>query len=515
MTRLGTSRSWFSALVLVTSAVGCGGSSNEPLTPAQPFKGVTIAAAAIGDPAILPTLIAQRGEWSANRGAEVTIRETPIDPRSTEGVDVLLFRGDRLGELVDAGILVDLPESVTRAPAAPASQANGSQNEPPAAALPDPLQFADVVPAYRDQVTKYGSARLGLPYGGSALVLAYHRDAFEREANREAAKDAKLDLKPPETWEQFDALAKFFHGRDWDQDGKPQSGVALALGSDPDGVADATYLARAASLGQHHDQYSFLFDADSMTPRIDSPPFVEALQGLTALKAFGPPDIASFDAKAARRAFGNREAAMLIDRAERVASWGDGKAIGVARLPGSERVFDPSRNQFEPASPPNRPSYLPDGGGWLVGVTSSAKGPKREAAIDFAKYLIGPEVASRVRADPDFPMLAVRTALLSQGPPDSRASLGVDARQWSDAVIQTLRAPRVIPGLRIPDAEGYLADLARGRAAVLQGEPARSALQGVARAWNDRSQRRGVKRQLWHYRRSLNSLTTTPEPPSP
>jgi multiple sugar transport system substrate-binding protein len=112
-------------------------------------------------------------------------------------------------------------------------------------------------------------------------------------------------------------------------------------------------------------------------------------------------------------------------------------------------------------------------------------------------------------------MLAVRTALLSQGPPDSRASLGVDARQWSDAVIQTLRAPRVIPGLRIPDAEGYLADLARGRAAVLQGEPARSALQGVARAWNDRSQRRGVKRQLWHYRRSLNSLTTTPEPPAP
>ncbi len=59
--------------------------------------------------------------------------------------------------------------------------------------------------------------RLGLPYGGSALVLAYHRDAFEHEANQAAAKNLSFALKPPETWEQFDALAKFFQGRDWAQ----------------------------------------------------------------------------------------------------------------------------------------------------------------------------------------------------------------------------------------------------------------------------------------------------------
>ncbi|AGA27555.1 ABC transporter substrate-binding protein [Singulisphaera acidiphila] len=510
MTRLGTPRSRFVMLVLLIGTVGCGGSANAPKAPDQPFKGVTIVAAAIGDPGILPTLTAQRGEWSANRGAEVTIREKPVDPRS-EGVDVFLFRGDRLGELVDGGLLADLPEAVTRPPVPrEPRQGEESSGDRPA----DPLQFSDLVPAYRDQVIKYGGVRLGLPYGGSALVLAYHRDAFESETNLAAAKEAGFVLKPPETWEQFDTLAKFFHGRDWAQDGKPRSGVALALGPDPEGVGDATYLARAASLGQHHDQYSFLFDADSMAPRIDSPPFVEALQGLTALKAYGPSAIESFDIKAARRAFGGREAAMLIDRAENVASWGDGKSIGVARLPGSERVFDPSRNQFEPASPPNRPSYLPYGGGWLVGVSAAAKGPKLEAAIDFAKYLIGPDIASRVRADSAFPMLAVRTALLSQGPPDSRASLGVDARQWSDAVLQTLNANRVIPGLRIPDAEGYLADLTKGRAAALQGETTERALQAVASAWAERTKRRGVKRQLWHYRRSLNTLATSLQPPA-
>ncbi|WP_406695088.1 extracellular solute-binding protein [Singulisphaera sp. Ch08] len=514
MTWLVTPRNRFAMLVLLTSTVGCNGSSNESTAPEQPFKGVTIVAAAIGDPGILPTLIAQRGEWSANRGAEVTIREKPVEPKA-EAADVFLFRGDRLGELVDGGLLADLPESVIRPPAPLVSQESGQAEQPPGDRPADPLQFSDVLPAYRDQVIKYGGARLSLPYGGSALVLAYHRDAFENEANLAAAKEAGFELKPPETWEQFDALAKFFHGRDWAQDGKLRSGVALALGPDPEGVGDATYLARAASLGQHHDQYSFLFDADSMTPRIDSPPFVEALRGLTALTAFGPTAIQSFDIKAARQAFGSREAAMLIDRAESVASWGDGKSIGVARLPGSERVFDPARNQFESASPLNRPTYLPYGGGWLVGVSSAAKGPKQKAAIDFIKYLIGPDIASRVRADPTFPMLAVRTALLSQGPPDSRASLGVDARQWSEAVIQTLTASRVIAGLRIPDAEGYLADLAKGRKAALQGEPAEQALQAVATAWNERTKRRGLKRQLWHYRRSLNTLATSPKPPSP
>lgn len=513
MTRLMTPRSRFGIWVLLTSTLGCSGNSNTPKAPEHPFKGITIVAAAIGDPGILPTLVAQRGEWSANRGAEVTVRDKPVDPRA-EGVDVFLFPGERLGELVDGGLLADLPEAVTR-PATP-QESEPAEGASPGTEAADPLQLSDLVPAYREQVIKYGGVRLGLPYGGSALVLAYHRDAFEHEANQAAAKEAGFELKPPETWEQFDTLAKFFQGRDWAHDGKPRSGVAIAFGPDPEGVGDATYLTRAASLGQHHDQYSFLFDANSMAPRIDSPPFVEALQGLVALKAFGPAGVETFDIKAARKAFGSREAAMLIDRAEKVASWGDGKSIGVARLPGSGRVYNPDRSQFEPASRPNRPAYLPFGGGWLVGVSASAKGSKREAAIDFAKYLISPDIASRVRTDPDFPMLAVRNSLLSQGPPDARASLGVDARLWADAVFQTLTAPRVLPGIRIPDAAGYLGDLAKGRAAALGGEPAEAALKSVADAWTERTKRLGAKRQLWHYRRSLNSnLATSPKPPAP
>jgi multiple sugar transport system substrate-binding protein len=110
-------------------------------------------------------------------------------------------------------------------------------------------------------------------------------------------------------------------------------------------------------------------------------------------------------------------------------------------------------------------------------------------------------------------MLPVRSALLSQGPPDPRAALGVDARQWSDAVNQALIGRRVVPGLRIPQADGYLADLSRKRIAVMGGEPAEPALKEVAAAWAARTKQLGTARQTWHYRRSLNSLATLPEPP--
>jgi multiple sugar transport system substrate-binding protein len=78
-----------------------------------------------------------------------------------------------------------------------------------------------------------------------------------------------------------------------------------------------------------------------------------------------------------------------------------------------------------------------------------------------------------------------------------------------------LLADRVVPGLRIPDAGGYLEDLANGLAARLAGEPSQQALERVAQAWTARTKARGPKRQTWHYRRSLNLRDITLKPPEP
>jgi multiple sugar transport system substrate-binding protein len=504
-------------LVLVSIFLtGCQQTSDAPENPAPSFSGITLRVGAMDDVPILAGVTPQCGEWKASRSGDVVIRDEPVTLQSVAEVDIVLFPAERLGDLADAGALAKIPNAAV-VPPKPVENGTGDQGrraqDQADAAVDDVFRYMDIAPAYRDQVIRYGPDRLALPCGGSALVLVYRRDAFERAPNKAAAHQAGLTLEPPTTWEQFDSLAKFFHGRDWNGDGKPDLGVALALGDGAEGVGEATFLARAASLGQHRDHYSFLFESDTMTPRIDTPPFALALRGLLALKEFGPPGMERFDADLARAAFRTGEVALLIDRAERADTWAHGKPIAIAPLPGSDRVYEPIRKEWIPASPRNAPSYLPRGGGWLIGINAQLSGTQLAAALDFAKYLAGPENSPRLRGERAFPMLPVRTSQMGQGLPDPMSAPDVDSRLWSDAVSRTLLAERVVPGLRIPHADGYLADLAKGRAAAAGGAAAEEALAAVAKAWSERTKAYGPKRLLWHYRRSLNSLGTLPQPP--
>jgi multiple sugar transport system substrate-binding protein len=517
MDRFGARRIWFFCMLGLGGLTGCSepdvSSKSMPTNPR--FPGVKLTVAAVGDSAILTGLAAQRGEWVASRGGEITIIEQPVNgPDQLSGGDLLIFPGQELGNLVDAEALQTIPNEVVLPPPPKddetATAGDSSAKEDTLAAS---FQYTDIVPAFREQVTKYGSDRVALPVGGSALVLLYRRDAFTRQANIDAAAAAGIRLEPPTTWTVLDALAKFFQGRDWNGDGAPDHGIAAVLGRDSEGLGDSTFLARATSMGQHRDQYSFLFDADSMTPRIDSPPFVEALGGIRAWKAYGPPGIESCDATAVRKAFRGGKVALLIDRAERAATWSGGHPIGVAPLPGSDRVFEPIRKQWEPASPPNGPSYLPLGGGWLVGVKRGLIKEKRDAALDLARYLSAPEIVNRLRSERTFPMLPVRISQMGQGLPDPISAPDVDPRQWSDAVRRTLMAERVIPGIRVPEADLYLEELASARVSALGGKDPKAALHELAAAWAARTKARGKERQLWHYRRSLNNLATLPDPP--
>ncbi len=247
---------------------------------------------------------------------------------------------------------------------------------------------------------------------------------------------------------------------------------------------------------------------------MNAPPFVEALAALIALKSAGQPGMDRFDADAAREAFRTGKVALLIDRAERAAAWSPGKPAGIARLPGSERVFDPSSKTWGTPAQANAPSYLPHGGGWLVGIRSGLAGTRLDAAIDLAKFLANPENSDRIRAERAFPMLPFRTAQMGQGLPDPTSAPDVDSRLWAEAIGRTF-AERAAVGLRIPGAEDYMAELAKGRAAALNGTAPQSALADVARAWTERTKARGPKRQLWHYRRSLNLRATAQQPPEP
>jgi len=489
---------------LILLPAGCG---SEPEKKSErSFPGVKITVAAVGDVASLEAVKAWRSTWERETGGSVTFVPEAVEPADLKGAHVVLYPADRLGDMVDNRALGVLLDDSVRPPIP-----LGSKTLPP-----DRLAYSDIAPAFREQVAKYGDERFGLPIGGSGLVLIYRRDAFESEANREAAKAKGITLEPPKTWEDLDALAAFFHGRDWDGDGTPESGIVAALGPDPEGVGDTIVLARAAALGQHPDYFGLLFDNDTMEPRIVSPPFVEALSAVSAWKKAAPPRVETFDAEAARAALRAGAAARLVDQGARAAHRTAPKrpsAVSVSALPGSPRVYDPGRKSWGPAVGLNRVMYLPRGGGWVAGVSGTATGPPRQAAIDFVRSIAGPETSRLLVADPARLMLPVRNAQLGGGLPDPRAAQGVDSSAWGIAVARTVTAPRIVPGLRIPGTDRYLSAFGKARVAAMNDTPAESALSDAAKAWAEITKSLGVERQLWHYQRSLNKIITERVPP--
>ena len=519
--RFRTARLTVIAGLLAGSAIawpgcGSGGSADGPTGP--PYPGVGLRLAVLGDRAMVDVLDDRRGEWERSRGGTIAIEHLEgAASDAPPAADVIVFPADRLGALIDVDGLRTLPDDLVEAPVRRGSSMGDREAAPPPrSAERDELIFDEIAEPYREQVIVYGGRRVALPMGGAALVLVYRAAPFEDEALKNEAEAAGVVLEEPETWEQLDAVARFLHGRDLDGDGRLEAGIALALRADPsDRVGVETLIARAAAAGLHRDYYSLLFDTDDMAPRIDAPPFIAALEGLIGLRDAGPDGMAEFDAEGARAAFRAGEATLLIDRADRSSMWlerEDEAEVGVARLPGSARTFEPIRGEFDAVDPPNRPGYLPGGGGWLVGVSASSDAP--EAASDLARYLVEPETASRLRADGRVPMLPVRSSLIAMGPPGSMTAPGVSRRDWSDAVARTLLADRVVVGLRIPGAADYLADLDAARASAASGEiGAEAALRSAADAWRARSEALGVDRQRWHYRSSLNSLVTDPTPP--
>lgn len=517
--RLGGKTGWIGALTAVAGSLlfGCQSQTPEPKPQAPAFPGVVLKLGALDGAGILAGASTLRGEWIASRGGQITLIDQPLTLESVAEADVFFFPASRMGDLIDAGKLAVIPRDALF-PKRPASDEDSpnelaaAQDQPPAE---DALNYKDILPGFREEACRYGGEYQALPVGASALVLVYRREAFESKANQAAAQAAGIKLEPPRTWADLDRLSRFFEGRDWDTKGAPKHGLAAPLARDAEGVADAFFLARAAGLGLHRDHYALLFDSDTMAPRLESPPFVEALKAHVALKTAGPPGCERFDAPAARKAFRAGETALLIDRAERADQWSSGKPIGVAPLPASPKVYEPVLATWQDASLLDSPSLLPASGCWMVGLSAGLDGVKRDAAIDLVKYLASADNVNRLRTERGFPMLAVRTSQVSQGLPDPTQAPDVDARQWSDAVARTLQAQRVVLSPRIPGAAAYLDDLAQGRAAALAGEPVDKALKDVAARWTAVTKSRGPNRSIWHYRRSLNHLATLPTPPGP
>ena len=106
---------------------GCRDETPAPVSQAPSFPGISIKVGALGDVAILAGVSPQRGEWEASRKGTIVIRDESLTLETLSSVDVVLFPAQRLGDLVDAGVLAPIPNAAVLPPKPPESEAGSGR----------------------------------------------------------------------------------------------------------------------------------------------------------------------------------------------------------------------------------------------------------------------------------------------------------------------------------------------------------------------------------------------------
>ena len=246
------------------------------------------------------------------------------------------------------------------------------------------------------QLLQWNGKWYGIHNDSDAHVFYYRKDVFTDGKWRTAFRNAKgYDLPdPPRTWQQVVDIAEFFNGKRWTRSGKPGYGITLPLKVGQQGFFHYVSLAGPFVVmpgnGGKPDKYHnvFWFDPTDMTPLINTPGCMRALQMAQRLRNTGPRNMVNYLLPQGWDVF-------LRDKALMVWSWGDvgslaeGAAsstikglVGAAGMPGSTEWYDRAKGKWmHSASHPNVVGNSV-GGHWFPVISRLSKHP--DLAYDFA-----------------------------------------------------------------------------------------------------------------------------------
>jgi multiple sugar transport system substrate-binding protein len=471
-------------LLILPALAGC--PERQTIETAQdslPFAGVQIR---IGVPSALDLRTAWEGplnEWEAQTGAKYHLEEIP-QPGADEAFAIFsgsdaptlaLFPLERAGELIAAGSLAPLPESVR-------GDADG-------------VNWTDLFQGLRDKIVSRKGQPIVLPLASPVLVCCYRQDLLQAAG-----------LKPPQTWDDYQQLVD-----------KIESWAPGLNAVEPWGESfrATTFLARAVSAAQHPGQYSLFFDIETGEPLIDNAAFVQALEASRRALQKMPGDVLNFGPDDCRNELLMGRAALAIvcepspwdvaRHREAVDQPADKRiaaaSFGVIRLPGSREVYDASRRLWEP---------LPDKGvshvtltafsGWAIGAGSSSSRVQIEAAWNALLKVAGPDLVS------GFPPALIGLCRESQLQSGSYASSrdGDGAVSVANSVAQSLRDSRLVAELPIAHRHEFRLALTRSLGTAIAGSQSpEEALRSAAAEWREIVARIGPSRHRDNYRASL------------
>jgi multiple sugar transport system substrate-binding protein len=270
------------------------------------------------------------------------------------------------------------------------------------------VEMDDYVGYLRPPVGTWDGKTYRISIDGDCHTFNFRTDVFSDAGLAEAwkADGNTTEWAVPTTWQQVQKVTKFLKGKQ-------------AAGQDVYGYLDAPKAwggfgfyflgSRATAYAKHPDDKAWLFDPETMKPRINNPAWVRAIQDVIDALPSEPADQLNADPNTtAFQQFMGGTGSM-------VAWWGDvgsnvktndtsvvGDVTGFSILPGSDDVYNAATGAWDTL--PSGPNYAPNMAyiGWGVYVMArvDSNEKKKKAAWSAAAHLGGKDISLWMAAYP-------------------------------------------------------------------------------------------------------------------
>ena len=462
-----------------------GGCSNKEQSKSTtlPYAGASVSVGVPADWGFESQWEIQTQEWSARTGGQA--QYLPIDYRKpdaqpwdeTQKPSVVIFPWTRLGDYLADDRLGALPGTALE---------------------PSELDWQDVLAGVREKVATLESGPELIPISLPVLVCYYRADLLE-----------KAGQKPPETWEEYETLARDV--AQW------APGLTVWEPWSPDFRA-TWFLARTLAYAQHPGHYSLLLDIDSATPLLTQPGFQKGLE--VAWRTFANLDPKSVEADpwTCREAVLTGKAALAIglEPAGPTGGWplsvarpeikspvkrAENQVIGIVRLPGAKQSYNLTTKVWdESAAGINQPTLV-GFGGLCAAVSKRNIDTESAAALNLLGALLLDDTAgtvpgSRTLCRESQTSEPANWAGVELSPAEAGAHAGIVAR--------SLRDRTLVVDLPLPERAQFRALLtnALDKLLVKQATPEQT-LAEMDREWTALIQKIGAERVKTTYRKAL------------
>jgi len=338
----------------------------------------------------------------------------------------------------------------------------------------------DIADVYKKLMLRWAGKIVSMPYDGDVHIMFWNKVAFDRADNQKKFKAKHgYDLKPPQTWKQWDDQAEFFHGWGWDGSDRKLFGAGASYKPSGSGYSYHWWRARFFSYG---GQY---FDAQ-MKPLINGPAGLRALEEMVKTIQYYPPGVMLFESEEPKTMLIKGEVPFLFSwtsTGKRVGNPKESEIVGKAGfgiVPGAEidgKIV-------------HRPDLTP---GRSMAVSKYSQ--KKEATMKVLELISDPEQSLKIVMDPKTIMDPWRVSHFKSE--QFRKSFpGAD--EYLDAILKTF--PLVVPDPIIPGASEYMRKLSfEITEALAKRKSPKEALDSAAGEWDKITDRRGRDKQkaLW------------------